>query len=335
MARKEKLNIRVGLDIGSFSVKYAALSGGKQGSPELIKFGIHKLRSSSMDDLKEALSILAVELPEKNVNISVSGPPVVVRYIQLPKMKKEELASSMEFEAEKYIPFSVKEVILDHQIMEVDAAGKMKVLLVAAKRSIVDSRLKLLEDAGLTADIIDVDSFALINAFCLSNPAAGPEKKIRALLNIGDSLTSVNIMSGDLSQFSRDFLIGGGSVTRAISEKLHVDVASAQNLKHHPESRAAEIVEVSKSALLNISDEIRLSLSYYENQFSVGVNELYISGGGSNQKGVIEFLNENLGIKCQQWDPAKGLSLGPGVSKEELGKSKNELSVAIGLALRE
>ena len=331
MAVKKKT--RIGLDIGSFSVKYAVLSFGKE-KTTLSGFGVRRLADTSEEKIKAVLASLASELPDKNVNISISGPSVVVRYINLPKMKAEELASSMQFEAEKYIPFNISEVILDHQILEPDIAGKMKVLLVAAKKKALENRIKILQETGLSINIIDVDSFALINAFCLNNPASDPDK-VRALLNIGDKLSSIDVIKNDLPYFTRDFLIGGRAVTKAVSQKLGLDIESAEKLKQNPESRESELMEAAGPVLSSMADEIRLSLSYYENQFGAGVDELYLSGGTVNQKSFVQSFNDNLDLNCRLWDPTGVFGLGADISREKLDKVKNELPVAIGLALRE
>jgi len=325
--------IITGLDIGSFSVKYAELAFIKEGEYTLRKFGVRRLMESGEGNLQEELHSIADEMPEKNVNISVSGPSVVVRYITLPKMKQEELASSMQFEAEKYIPFNINEIIMDHQILDPDAAGKMRVLLVAAKKDFVDSRIKLLKNAGMEIDVIDIDSFALINAFCLNNPAEDPNK-IRGLVNIGERLTSVDVIRGNISYFSRNFLIGGRELNRAIAGKLDIDNFAAQDLKHHPGERLAEINQICTPVLTSMADEIRLSLNYYENQFGSGVEAIYLSGGASNQAGLVGFFTENLGIECKQWDPTEKLTVDPSIPKEELEGLKHELPIAIGLALR-
>ena len=329
MAKKK--NIKIGLDIGSFSLKYTSLISPEEGSYRLSNFGVIK---TSKEKLAEDLSALAKELPEKSVNVAISGPSVVVRYVQMPKMKNEELRSSLQFEAEKYIPFDMNEVILDHQILDPDVGGKMRVLLVAAKKEAINNRVKLLESAGLTANVIDVDSFALINAFCLNNPSKEPDK-ITALLNIGNDLSSIDVISHGVPYFSRDFMIGGGDITKSIADKLKVNTAAAERLKHDPGEKLQEITDISKQIFSSMADEVRLSLSYYEHQFGNGVNELYLSGGACNQKELIDYLSDALGLSCQLWNPVKSVPLEPKVSKEELEKVGYELSVAVGLAMRE
>lgn len=335
MASKEKISI--GLDIGNYSIKYVKLASGKGVSGyRLLDFGVHQLSGSgSTGRLAQELNAVGASLSEKSVNVSISGPSVVVRYILLPTMKKEELDSSMQFEAEKYIPFNINEVMLDHQILEPNVGGKMRVLLVAAKRDVVEERIKLIQQARMTVNIIDVDSFALINAFVLNNPDDPDSDTIKALLNIGENVSSVNIIKHGLSYFTRDFPIGGREITKAICDRLGMDAVRARGLKHTPGSSGQEVMEATKPVLMSILDEVRLSLSYYENQFGSGADEVYLSGGSVNQQGFSQLFTDTLGLNCQLWDPAKALTLAKDISQVELDKVKHELPVAIGLALRE
>lgn len=330
MAKKDK--IKIGLDVGSYSIKYAKLSLDKDGKYKLVKYGLYPVNKNAGGKLVDTLSLAVKEMGEKNVNVAVSGPSVVVRYIQLPKMKKEELNTSIQFEAEKYIPFNINDVILDHHILDPNIAGKTKILLVAAKKDMINGRIDLLQKAGLNINLIDADSFALINAFIFTM-ADQKSEKIMAVINIGEKQTNVNIILKELPYFTRDFQMGGGDITKAISEKMNIDIAAAQKLKENPESKLTEVSEITKPILSSLADEIRLSLSYYENQFGNSVDEVYISGGAHKQQGFIESLNTNLGLTCQLWDPIKAFSTD--IKKEELEKVKHELPVAIGLALRD
>lgn len=331
MAFRER--VKIGLDIGTFSIKYARLSSGKEGEQKLLGFGLSYIYRPSDEGFIEALKELSKEFPERSVNISVSGPSVVVRYVQMPKMSKEELASSMQFEAEKYIPFNIREVMLDYHILEAEVAGKMDVLLVAAKRDIIDKKVNILQEADLSANLIDIDSFALINAFSLGKNAAADEK-VKAVINIGEHMTGMNIVSKGRPRFTRDIQIGGRDLTKAISEKMNLDMDAARELKHNPADKTSDIMEICKGIFSNMSDEIRLSLSFYENQSGTSIDEIYLSGGAANHSGLVQCLNENLGLSCQLWDPTGALSISPDIPKEKLDNAKRELAVAIGLALR-
>jgi len=174
---------QTGLDIGSSSVKFVQLSGSRE-NPILKNFELIKLKEGNFEEYKKILTNIAKKLGSKEVNISVAGPQLVVRYIEMPKMSDEELKSSMKFQAGEHIPFDVKDVIIDCQKVEDAGRGKMKVLLVAVKKEALERMVKLVEGTGIFAGIIDCDSFALVNAYLFNYPDADEAKNV-ALLGIG------------------------------------------------------------------------------------------------------------------------------------------------------
>src|SRR6185503_19089688 len=175
----------------------------------------------------------------KRVATAVSGRFVFVRYINMPVMTDEELVNAAKYELGKYIPVEVDEVLHDSQKLEELAAQEgqepeMRVLLVAAKRTFIDEHVGILEGAGLQPAIVDVDSFALGNAYELSgmiNPQAIAQGKLVALVDIGASKTNINIMSDTISYFTREFYKGGDDLTDSISKKLSLEVKDAESLK--------------------------------------------------------------------------------------------------------
>lgn len=327
---KKKIS-QTGLDIGSSSIKLIRLSGSID-SPLLLNFDVIKTEER-IDSQKKVLEEIARKLSVKEVNISLSGPAVVVRYIELPKMTDEELKSSMKFEAEKHIPFDTKEVILDCQILEHIGQGKMRVLLVAAKKSAISERLNLIRSAGLSAKIIDCDSFALTNAFLLNFPDIDKESNI-ALLNLGKRLVAIEILKGKYPYFTRELPIGGKDFAKAISERLSLDINAASELIEHPQERYNEVVDIIKPIITHMIEEIKLSLNYYENQMGMAVDRIYLSGGLSSFKGLANIFSESLGVECNLWDPLQRLKIDKDLSPERLDLVKNQLPVALGLAIR-
>lgn len=329
MKKIKRRSLQTGLDIGNSSIKLVQVSGNPD-NLQLINFYIVKIEK---DDYKKALVDIAKRFSLKEVNISVSGPAVIVRYIELPKMTDEELKSSMRFEAEKYIPFDIKDVVLDCQRLEYIGQGKMKVLLVAAKRDVILKRINMVQDAGLLVKIIDCDSFALTNAFLLNFPDIHDET-LTALLDLGERLTVINILKGRVANFTRELQLGGWNFTKAVSEGLNMDMETASELKEDPKERLSEIMEIVKPVLTHMIEEIRLSLNYYENQVGSAVDGIYLSGGLSGFEGLSNIFSESLGIDCKLWDPLKSLNIEKDLSKENLEKLKTQLPVALGLAIR-
>jgi type IV pilus assembly protein PilM len=326
-----KVTTQTGLDIGNSYVKAVQLTG-KDNDLVLSAFDIAKVEEK-LEGQRKALESVAKKLSIKEVNISVSGPWTVVRYIELPKMTYDELKSSMKFEAEKYIPFSIKDVILDCQIIETTPKGKIKVLLAAAKKDMIAERVNLLEKAGLSVSLIDCDAFAVSNAFVFAYPEI-PASETIALMNVGERFTTLNILRANILQFTRELQVGGWDFAKAISEKMNIDMKAASELKEDPKAKLDDVIEISTPVIAHIAEEVRLSLSYYENQMGAAVDRIYAGGGLSSFPKLSDLLKEAVGMECLQWDPTKRLGLGQGVQKDSLEGVKYQLTVAVGLAMR-
>ncbi|MCQ9208021.1 MAG: type IV pilus assembly protein PilM [Omnitrophica bacterium] len=324
----------IGLDIGNHYVKICELTQ-KQGKYYLSAFGIEHLDNDSQEAKVTAIKKLAREsgITSNKVNISVCGPLVIVRYILLPSMTRQQLESAIKFEAEKYIPFNIEEVTLNAPILEEKREdGKIRVLIVAAKKSFIEDYVKLVESCGLEPQLIDVDSFALINSFLLNNPDK-QDQGIIALLHIGANFTNINILKDGVSHFMRDITIGGRDLTKIIAEKLNMDYASAENVKCNPQTRQEEIFSIITPALNNLLGEISLSFSYYEDQLERGIDKVFLSGGTSKLKDLDKFLSSNLGMDIVSWDPVLKLQVNPALNQERLKSCLPMLSVGMGLAL--
>jgi len=327
----KKKVLQAGLDIGNSSIRLIQLSGDLN-DLTLTGFSVMNLEKGNESKIA-ALEELAKKLPSKEVNISISGPSVVVRYIELPRMTESEIKSSMKFEAGKYVPFDIKDIVVDCKIVERTSQGKIKVLLVAAKKDIITERLKLVESAGLSVNVIDCDSFALMNAYLLNFPDI-EEGSSTVLLDLGERLISVNILKGKEPALTRELQMGSFDLSKAISEKLNLDMKSARKLTEQPEGRFQEILEIVKPEIARMVEEVKLSLSYYENQFGIAANKICLSGGLSSFKGLVDIFNESLGIDCRLWDPFSRIKIEKEIPRDNLDKEKNKLPVALGLALR-
>jgi type IV pilus assembly protein PilM len=292
---------RIGLDIGTSSVKALMLTPQKQGGFELSFFAVEPIegehsKEKTVRAIKRAVE--AANVKTRKLAISVAGQAVIVRQVLFPMMSGEELRSAVQYEAEKYIPFNINEVYLDARaINEKVEAGKMKILLVAARKELVDEHLANINAAGFEADAVDSDSIAVTNAFIFSNPGLSKDKTV-ALINIGASMTNICVLKNEILNFVRDIPI---------------------------EAKNSESLET----------QIRLSFDYYENQFGKGIDGIYISGGGSREQGIAERMTQAFGIQTLIWDPTKNLTLAPKVNSEALKEVSSRMAVCIGLALRQ
>ncbi|MDO8662309.1 MAG: type IV pilus assembly protein PilM [Candidatus Omnitrophota bacterium] len=326
--------LSVGLDIGNSTVKIVKLKFIKD-EVTLCGFDIE----SSTLELNEVLKKIKQAHGAELVNISVSGAQTVIRYANFPKMNASELRQALKFEAQKHIPFSVSEVNLDGYILEDDLPdNKMLVLIAAVKKELVSSRLKLLESVNLAANSVDMDSIALVNAFNFNNPSvSNGEHKAAALLNIGATVSNLDILEAGMPRLSRDMHIAGNTFTHKIMDVFGIDFNNADKLKFDPESdpeKKNKINAAVESVLSNLATEIRTSFDYYESQNASSVAKIFLSGGASKFNGLKDMLSRLLGLEVENWDPLKQLQINQAIGAEKIKAASGQLAVAVGLALR-
>jgi type IV pilus assembly protein PilM len=336
-SRKPKTKVQFGLEVGSFSVKLTEVLHKPEGY-ELNNFAVaiikgDRTRSKVIEAIKEVLSKSAI--PIKRVNTSIFGQSVVVRYIQMPKMNNEELKSAIRFEGEKYIPFKINEVNLDAQVLGDTEKCGMRVLLVAAKKDVVDKRILLLQDAGLEVNLIDVDALCLSNIFLLK-PEPEVASKACALLNIGAKATTVNICRRNQCCFTREINIGGDELTKSIANKMNLASEVAEDLKCRlPSDKIELLTQAMQPVLDNLINELRISFDYFESQFSEGISKIYICGGSSVLKGLDKIISQSLGITTLLWNPVSAFQVKNELANRDLSLAAPSLGVSLGLALRE
>ncbi|MBL7155566.1 MAG: type IV pilus assembly protein PilM [Candidatus Omnitrophica bacterium] len=335
--RPSKKISRVGLDIGTRCIKIVEISS-EASREKLVKFDSAEIefpptQTKAGKTLKALLERFRPST--KDINISLSAPSAIVRFIEMPKMKAEDLKNSLRFEAEKYIPFNINDVNIDALILESATGGKsqMRVLLAAAKKQDINSRIDMLKEIGFFVPVIDIDSFACFNAFCNSFESLD-ESKSTALLNIGYTQTNVVISRGDKPFFTRDILIGGKDVGKAISKILQVDEKESDTLIFDPKDKILQVFEATKPVLSDLANELRLSFGYYENQYGKGLNEIYVSGGVTRLEGILNYFEESFGMKPILWNPFSRIEIGPDVDPKSLQTIQSQFAVSCGLAIR-
>ncbi|MDD5680619.1 MAG: type IV pilus assembly protein PilM [Candidatus Omnitrophica bacterium] len=326
----------IGIDIGSNSIKTVELFQEKD-IVRIKNIGYAKIeKPGSAESIANAVketAVMAKIMPGKDVAIAVPGSSVVVRFIELPRMNEEELRNAIVFEAEKYIPFSLNEVVVDHQLLIPHLGdNKMLVLLIAAKKDIINERLDLINRAGMSASVLDVVSLANVNAF-LSAPQRN-KSGTSAVVNIGAKATDINIIAEGVLYFTRSIQIGGDDLTKSIMESMSLNLKDAEELKINPKDKTAEVAEKTKAMLRAIVDEIRLSFSYYENQSGRNIEKVYLGGGVSKSNNICEIMKENLDVEIALWDPTAAIALEPSADSQLVNSLKYQMGTAIGLALR-
>jgi len=356
----------VGLDLGSQVVKAVEIT---LEGPEPVITGFARVEIPPGGDKGAALAELFKRgrFRSKNVVTSVAGQSVVVRYVQMPKMSEQELKQAIRIEADRYVPFELDDVVLDCQPLKrstqrgADSEGpkdngdNMTVLLVACRQQLIDEQLKLLQAQNLQANAIDVDVFALANAWELCglpdealDEAAAPaapdatadanrrtDDRAIALVDIGASRTSINVLCSGETCFSREIGIGGHDMTQAVARKLGLEVFEAEAIKRAGEDKEAEVARAIQPVLEDLVNEISLSLDYVENHEGVRVEEVLLSGGGVLAPGAVTYVEQATGRVARTWNPLEGLRVADDrVDVEELEAWAPSLVVAVGLASR-
>jgi type IV pilus assembly protein PilM len=333
----------VGLDIGSGFIKMVEVDhSGDQ--PEVVRVAMRPLLPDAivegeiMDpglvaDTVRGL-IQEVGLKKKDVVTAVGGHDVIIKKIEMDRMKEAEARQVIRWEAEQHVPFDIKSVELDFQVLDPDAAGvQMQVLLVAAKRELVENKVSLIMDAGLNPSIIDVDAFALHNAFELNYPEG--MRGIVALVNMGHEMTNVNILEDGVPILTRDIPFG--------SRKLREDLQRERGLT----AEQAEDVVQGRGELQGLdqfvqtsADEVAVGIEraaafLMTQQADAGLGRIYLSGGGSRIPGMPQALGSRMGVETQVVNPFERV---PVASDAPLNLILDEagpmLLLPLGLALR-
>jgi type IV pilus assembly protein PilM len=331
----------VGLDIGTSSVKAVELTdtGDKL---EVTGFGQVEVAADDATAKAKAVAELMREggFRTRRVVTSVSGKMVIVRYLTMVRMSDEELRNAIAFEAGKYVPFPLEECVMDCQPIEGagDRAsqGNMTVLFVAAKRSQVAEHLSLIQSAGVTPEIVDIDAFALSNAWSLTNPAPAADGKPRsvAFIDVGAQKTSLNITIGESSLFTREIYYAGQDFTQAIARRMNLELPDAEEVKRNPGQNETAVRESILSTIDDLGNEIQLSFDYFENQFEREIDEIRLSGGGARLPIIRESFEKIFEKPTELFNPFETLTVNPAIDADLLASNAGRLVVAVGLASR-
>ncbi len=338
----------IGLDIGSSSIKLVELLEGKTGfklqhlgmsslPPEAIVDGALMDSVTIIDTIRELLSTSKVKT--KDVVTSVSGHSVIVKKVALPFMTEAELEESIRWEAERYIPFDINDVNIDFQIFGSNPENPevMDVVIVAAKKDIINDYVSVIMEAGLNPVIIDIDAFALENMLEI-NYEIGKDEVV-AIANVGASTTSINILKNNVSGFTRDIFRGGNQITEDIQRQLHVDYDEAEKIKVGSKVDVASrsiIQNLLKTASESLAVEIRNSLDFFQSTTTYEkIGKLYLSGGGSKIKDFDLILREETGVPVEVVNPFNKVEYSEkNFDIEYLKEIGPMMAVGVGLASR-
>jgi type IV pilus assembly protein PilM len=335
--------LSVGLDIGSGLIKVAVIDhSGRR--PELIRVAIAPLVADAIVEgevMDPAIVAEAIQtamanagVSQKNVTIAVGGRDVIIKKIEIERVKEQQVRELLRWEAEQHVPFDVESVELDHQTLNPKGTTpKMDVLLVAAKRELIESKLRVLADAGLTASIVDVEAFALHNGFEMNHPDA--MTGMVGLLNIGHDVTNVNVLEEGVPILTRDVAVG----TRRMREDLMRDRGLSQEeadklLQGFDKSPHLDAVLESRGS--EIATGVDRAMAFIQQQSrSAEFSQVFTCGGGARIPGLNELLAQRLRKPVQQANPLANLKVRDGALESLVTDEVAPLlMLPIGLALR-
>ena len=334
----------IGLDIGSGLIKIAVIDHGR-GEPELSKVVITPLLADAIvegevmdpgivtDAIRSAME--QAGLKNKAVVTAVGGRDVIIKKIQIERVKEQQARELMRWEAEQHVPFDMESVELDFQILDPDADGmEMSVLLVAAKRDLIENKMRLLTDAGLAPAVVDVDAFALHNAFEVNHPDA--MNGVVGLINIGHEVTNINIMDEGVPILTRDLTIGTRRFREDLQRERGLGAEEAEALlQGYDRSPHLDAVIQNRGEEIAVGVERAAAFLASSARGGAQMRAVYLCGGGARVPGLAEALGLRLRMPVELANPLANLRVKDGALDNLVTDEVAPLlMLPIGLALR-
>jgi type IV pilus assembly protein PilM len=340
----------VGLDIGSSGVKVVGVSTSSKGfevthlgmapvPAEAIVQGAFLNSSAIVDAIRDAVANAGIK--GKAIAAAVSGHSVIVKQISLPVMTAEELEESIRWEAEQYIPFDVNEVNLDFQILSGDdAEGQMDVLLVAAKKDLIDDYVQVIGEAGLSPAVVDVASFAIENAF-EANYDVEPGEVV-ALVNVGAQVVNISVVKDGMPAFTRDISTGGNQYTEEIQKALSIGYDEAERIKlgnATPDDShdvvPQEVDHAMRATTDQVLGEITRSLDFFSATAAESrIGRVMVCGGSAHVSDFAKAFQDRANVPVQVLNPFERMLPSKKFDESFLLEMGPFMTVGVGLALR-
>lgn len=343
----------IGLDLGSHTLKAVEVAPAGGSSFKVSRLGVAPTPPGAITDgfaagadalgaaIKNLLSTAGIR--GNRVVTALGGEAVIIRELKLPEMPEAELEQAIAYEAERYLPYGVRDVSRDFQVLGKAAEeGQIEILLVAARKEVVNRQLAALQSIGLSANVLDVAPFSMLRAVGARN---GDGATV-VYVDLGAESSDIIIMEGDRLRLCRNISTGGNAITKAIAEAMSLELPAAQTLK---EDRAQLLLEGQQpddptvghlhEAILpvinSIFTEVRRSLDYYQTRSrGQAVGRVLLTGGTAKLRNLAPFLSEELGLPVEVGNPFAAFRAEAAFPQEYLNDIAPMMAVAVGLALR-
>ncbi len=343
MMRFGRSRVSAGLDIGSGFVKLVVVDHSKP-EPEIVQVATSPLVPDAIvegeimdpalvtDTVRSLVESAGVR--KADVVAAVGGHDVIVKKIPMDRMAEEDAREVIRWEAEQHVPFDMESVLLDFQILDPDAEGpQMSVLLVAAKRELIENRMGLLGDAGLTPAVIDVDAFALHNAFERNYPEA--MQGLVALVNIGHETTNLDLLSDGAPVLVRDIPFGSRRLREALQRERGLTAEQAEAVIQGKDA-SVDLRGFVSDRVEELGVGIERAVAFVVSQSGVAqLGRAYVCGGGARVPGMVDALGARLGVRAEIANPVQRVAVRPEVLEQvALDEFAPMLMLPVGLALR-
>ena len=343
------INTVVGVDISTAAVKILELSrAGARYRVEsyavapLPQDAIIDKNIANIDVISEAIKIAVRQSGTrlKNACVAVAGSAVMTKIISMPAiLGDEEMEEQILVEADQYIPYSLDEVRLDFEVQDPveNNPDVVNVLLAASRRENVDDRVEALSNAGLKTKIVDVEAFAVENAFALLSDQLPDaiEGQTVAIADIGATMSTLNVLHEGRTVYTREQGFGGKQLTEEIQRRYGLSFEEAGLAKRHgglPDNYITDVLEPFKKAMVQ---QIARSLQFFvSSSANRGVDSIVLAGGCSSITGLEAMVEQELGVPTFVANPFVNMSLSSKVKPQNLSNDAPAMMTACGLALR-
>ena len=314
------------LDIGSDSIKVVQIRETPRGAA-LLKAGCAELNVSPTMDSQEGNEEVIqkvkqlwkeLKIKTKQVRLVISDPNIYSRHINVPRVVEEELTKAIKWQAEKYVPFSIDEAIVDYQLLGTQVKendNEMEIVLVAVEQNIVNKYLSALKALKIMPSVLDYSPFAVAKAV-IKNHTIGDEE-ILPIIDIGAETSSIVIIKGEGLVLTRNIRLAGKHLTEAISEAMDVDQAEAETIKREfdlfpaeseDKEKQADIFSGIETVLSAFVSQVNRSFAYCEEEYLLeNIQKVILCGGGAKLKGLDTYLSQKLKLPVERASPFKNI----------------------------
>jgi type IV pilus assembly protein PilM len=350
-------NSFLGIDIGTYSIKVIEIKV-KNSKPTLTNYAwtslddVKSKEHSTFDDtswptyLKRILK--EAKIGSKNVYISIPAAGALITLVEFPDIAREDLDQAIRFEAHKYIPTSLDDVVLSWDVVSIKSKNKLiekfsdkakpeagskgenkiQVVLVAAPKKKVEKYDELIEGIGLKLKSLEIDSFSLVRSLI------GNDQGNFIIADIGSRICNIILVERGLIKVNQNIDAGGREVTRAIARSFRVDEDKAAAMKTSDKEFFSGQTTIVIPVLDTIIEEIKRILNdYYRSESGIQINSLILSGGTASMNGIAKYFQERLKIKTVVGDPFSRIIYDEKL-ESKIKKIKTQFSVCVGLALK-